>query len=130
MLDTSGSMSDNDISYAVSQLQVMGNGTDGIVVPCDAAPRWDKATRIKKINDLKRTKVVGRGGTIFDDFFENFPKELGTDFDVIVILTDGYCGNIPIELKPPIPVVWVVTSDFREFKPSFGKVAPLRHEVK
>lgn len=127
MLDTSGSMSDDDMAYGISQLQVLGNNTEGYVIPCDAQPHWAGVHRVEKLEDLKRTKVVGRGGTVFDTFFRDFPKELGTNFDVIIVLTDGDCGVVPYELRPRnMDVVWVLTRNNTGFKPPFGRVAPLR----
>lgn len=129
MLDTSGSMGDDDMAYGISQLQVLGNNTEGYIIPCDATPHWAGVHKVEKASDLKRTKVVGRGGTVFNEFFRDFPKYLGTEFDVIVVLTDGDCGDIPIELKPKgISVVWVLTRNNTSFKPSFGRVAPLKVE--
>jgi len=125
MLDTSGSMGDDDLVYGVSQLKCLGN-TEGYVVPVDASPDWNAVTRIDSMEDLKRTKVVGRGGTVFDDFFREFPKRLGSDFDCVIVLTDGYCGEIPKELAPRCDVVWVLTQYHADYKPTFGRVAPLR----
>ena len=128
MLDTSGSMGEDDLIYGISQLKVLGNHSEGYVVPVDGAPHWDGVTSIKKIDDLKRTKIVGRGGTVFDDFFREFPEKMGTDFDVVVVITDGYCEQIPRELRPPCDVVWVVTrGDHNDFKQPFGRTAPLRN---
>lgn len=130
MLDTSGSMGDDDLTYGISQLQVLGNNTEGYIIPCDASPKWDE---VKKIGsnikeDLKRTKIVGRGGTVFDEFFRDFPAKLGKEFDVLVVITDGDCGTIPIELKPVgMDVVWIITRKHKDYKPSFGRVCPLRN---
>lgn len=127
MLDTSGSMGDDDMAYGISQLQVLGNNTEGFVIPCDAEPHWAGIHKVEKIEDLKRTKVVGRGGTVFDDFFRNFPEKIGVNFDVIIVLTDGDCGVVPYELRPRnMDVVWVITRNNTGFKPAFGRVAPLR----
>ncbi len=129
MIDTSGSMTDDDIAYGISQLQILGNNTDGYLVPCDAEVKWDSVTKIGNKNDLKKTKIVGRGGTIFDTFFKGLPEHLGTDFDVVVVLTDGDCPMPPKNLRPPSDVVWVLTNGrHRDFKPSFGRVAPLRDD--
>lgn len=129
MIDTSGSMGDDDIAYGISQLQVLGPNTDGFIVPCDTEVNWDKITKVTSKTDLKRTKIVGRGGTAFDNFFREFPKRLGTDFDVVVILTDGDCPIPPKDLRPPCDVVWVITNGrHKGFKPAFGRVAPLRNE--
>ena len=131
MLDTSGSMSDKDMAFVISQLKVLvAKGCDGLVVPCDATPHWEKATAVKNLEDLQKTKVAGRGGTVFDDFFRHYRGKVGEDFDAIIILTDGDCGVIPASLKPPIPITWVLTNPAKlaGFKPSFGRVAPLRNE--
>ncbi len=126
MLDTSGSMLNSDIVYGLSQLQSLGDETDGLVVPCDAAVHWDRATKIEDASDLNQTEVVGRGGTVFTDFFTDFPEKVGTDFDVVVIITDGLCGKIPAELAPPTDCLWVITRKNSSFKPGFGRVIPLR----
>lgn len=125
MLDTSGSMGQDDLIYAISQLKCLGN-TEGYIVPTDASPDWGSVTRIDRMDDLQRTKIVGRGGTVFDDFFKEFPSRLGTDFDCVIILTDGYCGEVPKNLAPKCDVVWVLTQNHKDYKPSFGRVAPLR----
>jgi predicted metal-dependent peptidase len=129
MIDTSGSMTDDDIAYGISQLQVLGSNTDGFLVPCDAEVKWKEVTKIGNKNDLKKAKIVGRGGTVFDTFFEGLPEHLGTDFDVIVILTDGDCPFPDKKLRPRTDVCWVLTNGrHKTFKPSFGRVCPLRDE--
>lgn len=128
MIDTSGSMSDDDISYGISQLQSVATRAEGLVVPCDAAVHWAGLTKVQNLTDLKKTKIVGRGGTVFDDFFRNFPEKVGLEFDAVIVITDGDCGVVPMELKPPIDVVWVLTRAHKDYKPSFGRVAPLRVE--
>lgn len=128
MIDTSGSMSQDDLIYGLSQLKALGNGTDGFVVPCDATIHWEGITPIHNMSDIARTKIVGRGGTMFDDFFREYPTKLGSDFDCIIIITDGDCGDVPMELRPKSDCVWVITRKETNFKPSFGRVAPLRNE--
>ncbi len=129
LLDTSGSMSDRDIAFVVSQLKVLcAKGCEGTIVPCDAAPHWKAATQVSSMEELKRTRVAGRGGTVFDQFFREYRKEVGDDFDAIVILTDGDCGHIPPELRPRVPVTWVLTRHKTGWEPTFGRTAPLRNE--
>jgi predicted metal-dependent peptidase len=125
MLDTSGSMSDEDIANGLKELQLCGDNTEGYVVPCDASPHWEGVVRITKSTDLRRTKVIGRGGTVFDQFFEDLPKRLGNDFDLVVIISDGDCGHVPSNLRPQCDVLWIITND-RQFKPSFGRVCQLK----
>lgn len=123
LVDCSGSMSDLDIANGVKELAVTGDDTEGYMVPCDAIPYWDKMVRITRASDLKRTQVVGRGGTVFDEFFRQLPKKFGT-VDLVVIITDGDCGTIPTNLNPRCDVLWLITNK-KEFKPSFGRVIQL-----
>lgn len=127
-IDTSGSMSDEMLVYAVSQLQVLGNNTDGLVVPWDSQVYWNQATRVEKANDLKVTKIVGRGGTTVTEFLRDYPKKIGTNYDVIIIMTDGYIESVDPKLRPPCDVVWVLTAP-NDFSPKFGRVCPLKHET-
>lgn len=124
LMDTSGSMSDKDIANGLKEMQAVGPNAEGIVVPCDAVPYWDKMTRINRTTDLQRTTIHGRGGTVFDEFFRDYPTKVGTNFDCIVIISDGDCGHIPPELRPRADVLWIITNN-REFKPSFGRVCQL-----
>lgn len=129
MLDTSGSMGDSDIADGVKELQVVAGmqESEGYIVPCDAVPYWDKVTRINTTTDIQRTNVCGRGGTVFQQFFKELPSKLGTDFDVVIVITDGYCDSIPMELRPNCDVLWIITSTgCTDFVPSFGRVAKLK----
>lgn len=127
LLDTSGSMGDEDIAYGVSQLQVLGNDTEGYIVPIDSECHWEAVTKVTNSGDLSRTKVVGRGGTVFNQFFEELPAKLGQDFDVVICITDGFFGDIPKNLAPRrADTVWVITNGQQPAIP-FGRLAPLRN---
>lgn len=127
LLDTSGSMSDEDLVHGVKELKLVSGVGEGWVVPCDATPYWDKATRITSTGDLARTQLVGRGGTVFTEFFRDLPSQkFGQNVDLLIIITDGDCGEIPLDLKPPgMDVLWIITNK-RDFKPNFGRVCQLR----
>lgn len=127
LLDTSGSMSDDDIANGVKELQLVADIAEGWVVPCDAQPYWERATRVTSKTGLERTQVVGRGGTVFDEFFRDLPKQKFADrFDLVIIITDGDCGTVPINLMPKgADCLWIVTNK-REFRPNFGRVVQLR----
>lgn len=129
LLDTSGSMTDSDIAFGASELKVLGLRAEGVVVPVDAAVHWEAATKIKNIQDVSKIKVVGRGGTVFDDFFRNFKSKLHKygPFNLAIIITDGAFGIIPPELNPKIPVIWVLTEEYENFQVPFGKVLQLRN---
>src|ERR1700690_813978 len=128
MFDTSGSMSDADIVNGVSELQAVAaiQDSEGWMIPCDAEPHWNAKVQITCSSDIKRSRVVGRGGTVFGQFFGQLSKEIGTDLDVVVLVTDGDCGadSLPQSLRPQCDVLWIITND-RPFKPSFGRVVQL-----
>jgi predicted metal-dependent peptidase len=125
MLDTSGSMSQEDISYGISQLKVLDGRAKGTVVPCDAEVYWDKATEISNVGDLQRVKVHGKGGTIFNDWFDNYKNHFTKKTDVMIIITDGEIWELEKLKKPDCDVVWVITRD-NDFKPPFGRAVALR----
>ena len=123
-LDTSGSMSDEDIVYGVSQLKVLDGRSKGIVVPWDAQVYWEHAVEIHCMGDLPKIKPIGRGGTCCNELFENYPKHLIEEIDLIIMITDGFLFDFELK-KPSCDVVWVITND-HQFNAPFGRVAPLR----
>lgn len=126
MLDTSGSMSSEDMTYGVSQLKCLDGRSKGVVVPCDAKPYWEHITKIQRMDDLPNINPVGRGGTAFAEFFNDYEKYVGNNFDIIVIMTDGGVWDLH-DLKPPsVSVIWVLTNNC-DFNPPFGKVLPMRN---
>jgi predicted metal-dependent peptidase len=127
LLDTSGSMSDDNIADGLKETQIIASlhGSKGWIVPCDAKPYWDKKIEVTTTADIRRTNVVGRGGTTFADFFRQLPKEMGNELDLVMVITDGYIDHIPLELAPNCEVIWVITAVNPQFKPEFGRVCQL-----
>jgi len=127
LLDCSGSMSGTDISFGLSQLQSLDERSEGSVVPSDATIYWEKAVKIRKCNveEISKVKVVGRGGTMFADFFDDYEKNIGK-CDFLIMLTDGFLldSDVAAMVNPGIPVYWVITSG-AEFEAPFGKVYSL-----
>lgn len=130
LVDTSGSMADEDIAYGISQLQSLDKNASGWITPADAEIYWDKTVEVKdcKADSLKKMKVIGRGGTAFMSFCSEYKTKLG-DADFLVIITDGflYGDELATAHDPKIPVYWIITSDHADFKPGFGKVFHLRN---
>ena len=125
LLDTSGSMIDEDIMFGVSQLQSLGNETYGIIVPCDAAVHWDAAIEVKRASDLQHTEVKGRGGTVFTEFFSDYREKFGDEFDIIIIITDGLIPKMPKYVAPQCDCIWAITRK-KDFVPPFGRAVSLR----
>jgi predicted metal-dependent peptidase len=127
LLDTSGSMSKEDMAFGVSQLQSLDEKGELTVVPCDATCYWDKALKIRKCNieELSKIKVYGRGGTMFAQFFSEYEKNIGK-CDFLIVITDGFLLDTDIAdmRNPGIPVYWIITSG-TSFHAPFGKVYDL-----
>jgi predicted metal-dependent peptidase len=123
LLDTSGSMSKDDMAFGLSQLQSLDERYEGIIVPADAQIYWDKATKIKKASaeELCKVKVVGRGGTKYAEFFSDYKKKIG-ECDLLIVVTDGYLLDTDIaEMKNPgVDVIWIITSGHKFVAP-FGR---------
>lgn len=127
LLDTSGSMSKDDMAFGISQLASLDERSEGTIVPADATIYWEEATRIKKASpeELSKVKIVGRGGTKYAEFFDQYEDKIGT-CDFLIVITDGYLLDTDIaEMKHPgVDVIWLITSS-TAFNPPFGRVFDL-----
>ena len=128
MLDTSGSMSNEDMANGIKELQSIAHMAEIHITPNDTAPHWEGTVKVTAKTELTKTKVIGRGGTAFDDYFRGLPTQAWyKGCDVVVIITDGDCGNYDVSLTPPgADVLWIITSGMKGFSPSFGRVAHIR----
>ena len=106
-IDTSGSMSEQDLADAASEVQGILSAIGGSVTVgvCDAAMHG-----LKKVRDIKEAvgMLKGGGGTdmtpIFDELEKRKPRAA-----VTVILTDGHIGNGYPKREPKwTKTIWVV----------------------
>jgi len=127
LLDTSGSMSKDDMAFGLSQLCALDERSEGTIVCADAEIYWDKALKIKKANieEISKIKPVGRGGTMFSSFFDDYEKNIGK-CDFLVVVSDGFLLDTDIaSMKHPgVNVIWLITSG-SVFNPPFGKAYDL-----
>jgi predicted metal-dependent peptidase len=128
LLDTSASMSQDDMTFAVSQLQSLDQRAEIWLTCCDTTVYWDQTIQLKRANatELSKIKPVGRGGTTLSDYINEYHKHLG-DCDFLIVLTDGglWDGDIAAMRDPGIPVFWVLVNS-HGFKAPFGKTYELR----
>jgi len=128
LLDTSGSMSKDDMTYGISQLQSIDVDSEGWIVPADAQIYWKASTKIKKVtqDQIQQIKIIGRGGTRYAEFFRDYEKEMGK-VDFLIMITDGYLdmSDIADMVNPGIDVFWIITSAC-DFTPPFGRVFDLK----
>ena len=124
MIDTSGSMSDDMIAAAYSEVKGaidqfngklkgwLGFFDEAIIKP---QPFSDE-------NEFKIIKPAGGGGTDFQIIFEYVFHHMSDKLPAsIIILSDGY-APFPLEkLAGGIPVLWLLNNE--EVNPPWGKVA-------
>jgi predicted metal-dependent peptidase len=128
LLDTSGSMSKDDMAFGLSQLCALDERSEGTIVPADADIYWDHATKIKKAiaEEIMKVKVMGRGGTMYAAFFDDYEEHIG-ECDFLIVITDGFLLDTDIaNMKHPgKDVIWLITSG-SAFNPPFGRAFDLR----
>lgn len=131
MIDTSGSMSDDEITAAYSEvagaIDQFGGKLQGWLGFFDAAIVEPK--QFSSEDELKIIKPYGGGGTDFGIVF-SYIRDQMQDKNVtsIVILTDGYAPWPNEEAAMGIPTIWLINNE--EMTPPWGKVARLIEDNK
>ena len=120
LVDTSGSMGEDDLAQISKELMVLYQSTKDIyVIECDAAVGKEYKFKGKIVKTW-----TGRGGTSFQPALDAAKKYKP---DIIIYLTDGYPCDRP--MKPKVPILWVITPDGvndRSFV-SFGKMVKMKN---
>jgi len=117
-LDTSGSISDDDLGRFFAEVHGMWRaGAEVVIFECDA-----QVQRVYPYRGKLPTSVAGRGGTAFDPVFERL-REDRRRWDGCLYLTDGE-GPTP-EVKPPCPLLWVLTPGSNPERVRFGRAVVL-----
>jgi len=123
MIDTSGSMSDEAITAAYSEIKgAIGqfNGKlKGWLGFFDA--KVVEPIPFENEEEFRVIRPKGGGGTRFDIVFDYVAKHMETPPASIIIMTDGY-ADFPKEKEANnIPVLWLLVTD--DVNPPWGKVA-------
>lgn len=124
MVDTSGSMSDDMVMQAYSEvygalLQFDGR-LEGWLGFFDAAIIKPKPFADER--EFRLIKPAGGGGTDFGIIFRYVKKHMSDDPPVsIIILTDGYAPFPEEEAAGGIPVLWLLNNE--TVTPPWGKIA-------
>ena len=131
-IDTSGSMSNEELQMAVSEvfnaLQAFFDNQqeDASVqlVYCDSVIH-----SVETIYSASQvTNPKGRGGTSFSPVFD-YVKKMPEPPMGLIFITDGYCSVYAYD-KPPCDVVWLLTSmSANQFDTPFGKCIEAKVEV-
>ncbi len=123
MIDTSGSMSDEMITAAYSEIKGAFDQFDGKVGGWlgffDAAVTEPKPFASE--DEFKIIRPKGGGGTSFEVIFEYVQQQMQDDLPTsIIILTDGFAAFPDEEMSMGIPVLWLLNNT--EVDPPWGKV--------
>lgn len=124
MIDTSGSMSDDMITAAYTEVKGAIDQFDGKLKGWlgffDA--KIIEPQPFKDEEELGIIKPVGGGGTDFRIIFEYVMKHIEDKLPAsIIVLTDGYAPFPPEKITGGIPVLWLLNND--EVYPPWGKIA-------
>ena len=127
MIDTSGSMSDKEITAAFSEVKGAIDQFDGKLKGWlgffDAAIIEPKP--FESVDDVLKIKPAGGGGTDFQIIFEYVHQHMENKLPAcIIILTDGYAPFPKEHFAQDIPVLWLI--DNNDIEPPWGKVARIK----
>ena len=118
-IDTSGSMSKEQLTKAISELYGLMTTFKFIdlwVTDCDAEV-YD-AKKVKK-SDLTKLLLQGGGGTDFRPVFKWIKKDMRDNIDCLLFFTDLY-GDFP-DRKPQYDVFWVTDTPEGSMEIPFGR---------
>jgi predicted metal-dependent peptidase len=119
-IDTSGSVSDDEIKHFLSEISAISEDTGFAsltIIYCDTmvqnVENYESGDVVEKLN------VKGRGGTRVTPVFE-YVREKGIACDQMVYCTDLEVGDYP--KSAPYPVLWLATESHHGVTPPFGQV--------
>jgi predicted metal-dependent peptidase len=110
MIDTSGSMSDEDVKEGLSGVKnIIEKDRHCYTTVLEVDAGVEKEYEVKKIRDIQ-FNIKGRGGTTLRPGLER-ARQLGCD--VCLAFTDGYTEDINSIPRKYLPkkLIWVITPD-------------------
>jgi len=126
MVDTSGSISDDMILDAFSEIKGAIDQFNGKLAGWlgffDAVIY--EPIPFEDADELLKIKPKGGGGTDFDIIFEYVANKMEEAPASIIILTDGYAPIPKEEAAQGIPVLWLINNE--EVTPEWGKIARIK----
>lgn len=124
MIDTSGSMSEEDVSTAFKEVRSAVDQFDSKLsgwlgfFDAEVIP----PVEFSSVEELKHIKAFGGGGTSFDPIFSYVKEHMSENLPAsIVILTDGYAPFPDESVAGGIQVLWLIVNS--DVKPPWGRVA-------
>lgn len=122
-VDTSGSMSDDDIQRCFGEINKISRICNSLHLLNFDVAITDKG----RVNRLpKKVEITGRGGTDFTEVFDYVEKKIKRHKPLVIMLTDGYAEEGP--KRNTIELIWIVLSKGNTDK-KWGQVIPLPTEA-
>ena len=127
MIDTSGSMSDKEVTTCYSEIKgaidQFNGKLEGWLGFFDAVVVEPKGFADE--DEFRMIRPEGGGGTSFKIIFEYIRDFMADDPPVsVIILTDGYAPFPDSSAAMDIPVLWVLTTE--DVQPPWGKTARIK----
>jgi len=110
--DTSGSVSDSQLEYFVTELNGMIDHVEVDFIQFDTRLHGDPKPFSKK---AAKVDIVGRGGTCFEPVIHLADER---KYDGLVVFTDGYA---PFPSKPKTRMLWAVCEQDAGVQFPYGK---------
>lgn len=129
LVDTSGSISDNEIAAAYSEICGAIEQYDGALTGMLSftESHVTEPVPFENVEELLKIKPVGGGGNDFGEIFRYMKKYMTDDLPVyIIIITDGYDIFPKEKLAMGVPVLWLINNE--DVNPPWGKVARIKVE--
>ena len=127
MIDTSGSMSDAQITSAYSEIKGAIDQFDGKLQGLLGFFDYD-VVKPKPFEDEETFRVIkpkGGGGTSFANVFKYVQDYMKSDLPTcIIILTDGYAPFPDEKESLGVPTLWLINNE--HVTPPWGKVARIK----
>ena len=125
MIDTSGSMTNEMITYSFSEVYGAISMFDGKL--SGKLGFFDYVVHnvvdFNDVSDIVKIKPMGGGGTSFESVFEYVDK-MNEPPVMIIILTDGQAPYPKLDSSYNIPILWLINNDL--ITPPYGKVARIK----
>ena len=124
MIDTSGSMSDDMVTAAYSEIKSAIEQFDNKLAGWVGFFDFDvtEPKKFENVDDLLKIRPYGGGGTSFDIIFEYVREHTKDNLPAsIIVLTDGDAVYPDESCAMDIPVLWLLNNE--EITPPWGKVA-------
>ena len=119
--DTSGSVSDSQLSYFATELNGLIDHVHVDFIQFDTVIHGDPEEYSKKASNIK---IKGRGGTCFEPVIKMADER---KYDGLIVFTDGYA---PFPKKPKARMLWAVCERDKDVDFPYGKKVVIEEKRK